>query len=148
MKRFIMLMMVFLIGVSGCARFNAGEAVDTDFQTADQLVNNAKYDEAAAAYDKIAKESFGTERGAHALFLAAALPAYHDNPRKDYAKALQSFEEFLRIYPNSDKSRDAQNWRSLLKTILELKKENERLSKSIEELKRIDIRHEERRKGK
>jgi hypothetical protein len=61
--------------------------------------------------------------------------------------ALQGFDEFLRVYPDNERAHDARNWRSVLKMVQELKKENEHLTKSIEELKRIDIRHEEQRKG-
>ena len=151
MKLLIGIVLFSVISVSGCALHKAPEvAVKTDpeFQAADRFVNEKQYTEAAAAYDKIAKESPATERGANALFAAAATHAYYENPRKDYLKAFQLFDEFLKSYPASDKFRDAQNWRAVLKTVLELKKENDRLNKSIEQLKKIDIRHEERRKGK
>jgi outer membrane protein assembly factor BamD (BamD/ComL family) len=119
---------------------------DVDLENAGRFFREKKYSEAIAAYDKIAKDSPRSELGARALYDAAFTHAFYDNPHKDYVQALQGFEEFLREYPNSEKANDAQNWRSILKTVLELKKENEHLTKNIEELKRIDIRHEERRR--
>jgi len=80
-----------------------------------------------------------------ALFQAACLAAWYDNPRKDYALALQSFEDFLKRYPDHAKAQDARNWLELLKSILEARKENERLNRSIEQLKKLDIRYEEKR---
>ncbi len=145
MKSFILIVLA-IVCFSGCASFSPG--ADPEFRKADELVNAKKFGDAEAAYEKISKESRGTERGADALFFASVTYVYYDNPRKDYQKAFQSFDDFLRAYPNNKMARDAQNWRAILKTVLEMKKDNERLTKSIEQLKRIDIRHEERRKGK
>lgn len=80
-----------------------------------------------------------------AQFEVAYLQAAYDNPAKDFAQALAGFNEFLWRYPNHAKARDAENWRAVLKLILDMKKENDRLNKSIEQLKKLDIRHEERR---
>jgi outer membrane protein assembly factor BamD (BamD/ComL family) len=119
---------------------------DVDLENADKFFREQKYSEAIAAYDKIAKDSPRSERGARALYGAALTHAYYDNFHTDYVLALQRFDEFVRAYPNNERASEAQNWRSVLKIMLELKKENEHLTKSIEQLKRIDIRHEERRR--
>jgi outer membrane protein assembly factor BamD (BamD/ComL family) len=122
-----------------------GQEQDAEFDSADGFIKEKRYNEAIAAYNKIAQESMGSERGARALYNSAFAHAFYDNPHKDYVLALQGFEEFLREYPDNERASDAQNWRSTLKMVQELKKENEHLTKSIEELKQIDIRHEERR---
>jgi outer membrane protein assembly factor BamD (BamD/ComL family) len=83
---------------------------------------------------------------ADALFEAAYLQAFYDNPHKDFAQALQGFDEFLKRYPDHARAQEAHNWHFVLKTILDTKKENDRLNQSIEELKKLDIRHEERRR--
>ncbi len=77
------------------------------------------------------------------------------NPQRNYAQAIEELDEFLRLYPDNVRVPDAQNLRFLLKVVIDLKKENEHLSKSIgqlnksiEQLKKLDIRHEERRVGK
>ncbi len=134
-----------VIALAGCSgRF----LQDGDLAGADKLLKQKKYTEAAGSYDKISREAAGTDRGAVALFEAARVRTSYDNPHRDYATALQKFDEFVRKYPNSEMVYDAQSWRSILKAIVELKKENEQLTKSIEQLQKIDVRHEERRKGK
>lgn len=114
----------------------------------EKLVKERKYQEALAVYDRTAKESAGTDRGASALFSAAELRVWSDNPGRDYTASLQKFEEYLKLYPDHRKVREALNWRHMIRTVLELRKENEQLTKNIEQLKRVDIRHEERRTGK
>ncbi len=146
MKRIIGLLMLAVLGFAGCARFQAQGGSDAEFRDADRLVGEKKYTEALAVYDKIAKESTGTERGANALYAGAVTRAYYDNPNRDFAQALQSFEDFLKAYPDNARSGEAQSWRSILKLAIDLKKENERLLRNIEQLKRIDIRHEQQRR--
>ncbi len=143
MSRLIIFAALLACIVSGCAGFNGQDAQLAD---AERFASDRKYSEAIAIYDKIVKKSPHSKNQAHALFASAITRAYYDNPTRDYGVALQKFEEFLRLYPSDDKATDARNWRTVLKTVLELKRENEQLNKSIQELKRIDIRHEQRRK--
>jgi outer membrane protein assembly factor BamD (BamD/ComL family) len=145
-RRLFFFMLLLTCCFSACARYKADH--DVDLENADRFFREKKYPEAIVSYDRIAKDSPRSERGAQALYDVAFTHAFYDNPHKDYMLALQGFDEFLRVYPNDDRASEARNWRSILKIVLELKKENEHLAKSIEELKRIDIRHEERRKGK
>jgi outer membrane protein assembly factor BamD (BamD/ComL family) len=119
---------------------------DADFENADQLIQEKKYNAAIAIYSRIAKEAPRSERGADALFAAATTRICFDNPGKDYQTALQEFDEFLRLYPKSDKAHDARNWRSVIKTVVDLRKENDNFRQNIEQLKKIDIKHEERRR--
>ena len=144
MRRLFFLVLLLTCCFSACAMYKADH--DVDLENADKFFREQKYSEAIAAYDKIAKDSPRSERGARALYGAALTHAYYDNSHTDYVLALQRFDEFVRAYPNNERATDAQNWRSILKMMLELKKENEHLTKSIEQLKRIDIRHEERRR--
>jgi outer membrane protein assembly factor BamD (BamD/ComL family) len=142
-RRLFFLVLLLTCCLSACARYKADH--DVDLKNADRFFREKKYSEAIAAYDKIAKDSPRSELGARALYDAAFTRAFYDNPRKDYVLALQGFDEFLRVYPDNERAHDARNWRSVLKMVQELKKENEHLINSIEELKRIDIRHEEKR---
>jgi outer membrane protein assembly factor BamD (BamD/ComL family) len=115
-------------------------------ENAGRLVKERRYAEALATYCKIAKESPASERGASALFACASVRAFYDNPQRDYGLALQEFDEFLQLYPNNEKAGEAQNWRSVLKVVIDLKRENEHLTTSIEQLNQLDIRQEERRR--
>lgn len=144
MRRLVALVLLSTCCLSACARLMG--VWDGEFENAGRLVKERRYNEALATYCKIARESPASERGASALFACASVRAFYDNPQRDYALALQEFDEFLRLYPNDERARDAQNWRSVLKAVLDLKKENEHLTTSIEQLKELDIRHEERRR--
>ncbi len=119
--------------------------LEVEYQNAAALVKEKKYQEAIAAYRKIVAESPQSPDAADALFETAYLYVFFDNPQRDYGLALAGFDEFLRRYPHHAKAQDARNWRVVLKSILDARKENEHLIKNIEELKKLDIRHEERR---
>lgn len=146
------------ICLSGCARIIGGQ--DTEMYRAESLLRERDYPEAIAVYRQIAKETDDPERAAHAQFALASALAYYDNSLKDYAAAFQEFDQFLKMYPDDEKANEARQWRSLLRMVVELEKENENLNKnieqykqniehlnkSIEQLKQLDIRHEERRR--
>lgn len=121
---------------TGCASLTPP---DRELMVADGLVAQKKYTEAVSAYRTIIKNNSDPEISAEVRFRLAYILISHDNPQPDYPKALQEFEEFLRLYPAHEKAEEAKTWRQALKTI-------ERLNKNIEELKRLDIRHEEKRK--
>ena len=143
--RHLILLVVLAGGLASCAHLQPQPVQDADTRLAGSLVQEKKFKEAAELYEKVAARALGTALGAEALFSAARIRCQYDNPQKEYQHALQDLDEFLKTYPDSELAGDAQDRRSLIKTILELKKENERLSNSIEELKRVDIRHEEQR---
>ncbi len=147
-RSLMIIVLVLLSYLAGCARLpqQQPQPVDAELVQADSLQHEKKYREALDIYEKVAKDSSGTERGAVALFSAGKVRLLFDSPQKEYQRALQNFDEFLARYPNDSLAADAQAWRTLLKTVLDLRKENEHLSKSIEELKRVDIRQEERRR--
>jgi TolA-binding protein len=62
-----------------------------------------------------------------------------DNPQKDYAQALHEFETFYKLYPEERRTPEVLNWIAVLKTLSDR-------NRSIEQLKQLDIRHEERRR--
>ncbi len=93
-----------------------------------------RYNEAVAAYKKIAADSPRSALAADALYEIALVHLFHDNPRKEYAQAIRTFEEFLKLHPDNKRAPEAQNWIYILRTIQELKKNNEQLNMSIEQL--------------
>jgi len=141
-KVFVMLAMIYLYG---CAMAPVPNQSEQAFQNAAISLKDNKYSEAIAVYRKIVAEDPGSELAADASFELALVLIAQDNPQNDLIKAISEFEIFLKRYPNNKRSYDAQIWISALKAILELKKENEHLKKNIDQLKRLDIRHEERR---
>ncbi|HAR41605.1 MAG TPA: hypothetical protein DCS07_03070 [Bdellovibrionales bacterium] len=106
---------------------------------ADGLFQDRKYSDAAASYRRVIREHSGSTSTAEARFNLARTLAWHDNPQRDYAAALQEFDEFLRAFPDHALAHEARNWRLVLKTVDDLKK-------SLDQLKKLDIKHEERRK--
>lgn len=146
MKR--ILVFIAVIALAGCVAFKSPSVPDEDFQAAAAALKEKKYPEAVSAYKKILAESPQSERSADALFQLAYIQTLYDNPQRDYIKALQSFDEFIKRYSQHEKIQDAENWHAVLRTVLDLKKENDRLHKNIEQLKKLDIRHEEKRIGK
>ncbi len=118
---------------------------EKQLQDASASVKEKRFKEAAAAFNKIMSESPDSLPAANALFELALLNAHHDNPQRDYVQASRTFAEFLKRYPDNKRADEARTWISVLKTIQELKKQNEHLTESIEELKQLDIKHEERR---
>ena len=146
MKKVIVLLAV--IWFAGCATKSVVTVTgpEKQFQDAAVSVKEKRFKEAAAACNRIMADAPDSPLAADALFELALINAYHDNPQRDYAQATRTFSEFLKRYPNNRRADEAQTWISVLRTIQELKKQNERLNESIEELKQLDIRHEERRR--
>lgn len=118
---------------------------EAEFQNATNLVRQKRYSDAHAVYRKIAADSPQSSIGIAALFELSYLLVVPENPQKDYALALQGFETFVKLHPDHPKAQDAETWRAVLKLVLDTKKENDHLNKSIEQLKKLDIRHEEKR---
>jgi outer membrane protein assembly factor BamD (BamD/ComL family) len=146
------LSLILLAAITACVPSPPPTAVATGpelaYENARASAKEKKYTKAIAAYRKIAADSPQSPLAAEALFEIAYLQAFYDNPQKDYELALTGFDEFLKRFPHHEKAPDAKNWRVLLKTILDMKKENEQLHESIEELNKLDVRHEEQRKEK
>jgi len=146
-KKIIVLIAIILL--SGCATGRVVTGPEQQFQAAEVCVKEKKFKEAAATFRKIAADAPpASPLAADALFELALVHANHDNPQRDYVQAIQTFEQLIKRHPDYSKIPEAQIWISVLKTVQDLKKENEKLIESIEQLKRLDIRHEERRKGK
>jgi outer membrane protein assembly factor BamD (BamD/ComL family) len=145
-KKVIVLLAV--IWFSGCATTSVVTGPEKQFQDAAASVKEKRYKEAAASYNKIMADAPDSALAADAMFELALINAHYDNPQRDYTHAIRSFAEFVKRYPDNRRADEARTWLSVLRTVQELKKQNERLNESIEELKQLDIKHEERRKTK
>ncbi len=119
---------------------------DLDMQKAAALEKDKKYTDAIAAYRKIVTRYPQSTVAADALFAIAHIYVIYDNPQKDYAEALADFEDFDKHYPEHEKAQEAKNWQAILKLVLDMKKETVRLRKNIDELEKVDIQHEEKRR--
>jgi len=155
------IILIAIIWLSGCAtgdvptagvltvpekQFQDVTVPETQFQAAAVSVKEKRYKEAADAYKKISADAPSAQLAADALFELALVHAHHDNPQRDYTQATRLFSEFVKRYPDNRRADEARTWISVLKTVQELKKQNEHLNESIKELKKLDILHEERRR--
>lgn len=127
---------VVLVLASGCATFVVPQR---ELSRAESLFENRKYADAIAIYRTLMRSNSNTASAAEARYALAYTLAYYDNPQRDYGQALQEFEEFLKLYPDHRKAQDAKNWRQVLRTV-------DTLNKSIEQLKQLDKKIEQKRK--
>jgi outer membrane protein assembly factor BamD (BamD/ComL family) len=147
-------LLVALAVAAGCATFNAAQkpmlppSSDMPIAKAQKLIREKKYADAIAALEQMLREDLSPSQAAEAKYLIATVYVAADNPRRDYARALTEFDEFLRRYPDDEKAPEAKSWKTAIKTILDTRKENENLHKKIEGLKQLDVRQEEKRLGK
>jgi len=137
----------------GCAQFLSSPLDENPLQIeklteAQKLQQDGRFAEALETYKKIMQEVPGSESAATAKFGTALILVSADNSRRDYAQAIVVFEEFASQFPKHRRAPEARSWRTLLKTALDSKKENERLNKNIEMLKQLDLKQEEKRLGR
>lgn len=119
---------------------------EVDYQYARALVRGGNYHEALVVYQRILTTAPHSPQAADAEFDMAYLYVRNDFQQKDYHQALAGFEVFLQKYPQHVNVHEAKNWQVVLRSLFDSNKENERLKKNIEQLKKLDIRHEERRR--
>ena len=150
--RYVSICIIVAFLSSGCAGFlssgNDLSAPEIKSAEARKLLDEYKYSEAVAAFQKIIKEYPNSGWAANAIYGIATSYVSVQNPHKDYVQALAHFEDFLYQYPQHEHATDAKNWRQAIKVIIDSKKENERLLKNIEQLKQLDMRQEQKRLGK
>ncbi len=125
----------FIITLSSCAVLSGTRSISA----ADNYLKKKQYSNAVAAYREFLQEAPDSFYAADARYGLAMTLVAADNAQKDYAQATHEFEIFVKLYPNDKRSSEAQNWVAVLKAL------NDQ-NKRIEQLKRLDIRHEERRR--
>jgi outer membrane protein assembly factor BamD (BamD/ComL family) len=153
-----LIMMAAICCIFGCASTTPHQVMtgpEIEYRAAAAFMKDKRFNDAIVIYRKIMDEAPDSIVAADARYQVALLHAIHDNPQRDYVRSIQEFDEFLKLHPADSKVPEAWNWIAVLTIIQDLKKENDllkkdndQLRKNIEELKLLDIRHEERRKGK
>jgi outer membrane protein assembly factor BamD (BamD/ComL family) len=140
---FILALLLLVAGCAGAPAAKADHARSNQTAAAEAL--GKSYRDAMAKNQRIAAENPRSEAAAEARFQMAYILTLPDNPQRDYESALQAFDDYLRRYPRHPRFAEAQSWRAVLKAIVDLRAENVRLTKVIDQLKTIDIQHEEKR---
>lgn len=133
---FLLSLWVLCVIISACASLTGP---GSNVRAANGLVESKKFSEAVLKYQEIIRDHPDSSSAADARYGLAMVLVSYENPQRDYAQALHEFDEFIRLYPDDPRFREAQNWRHALRTLHDL-------SNSIEQLKRLDIRHEEKRR--
>jgi outer membrane protein assembly factor BamD (BamD/ComL family) len=128
-------MIVFLLLLSSCSIITGTR----DIAIADNFVQKRDFANAVSAYRKLLEENPDSFYARDARFRLAMALIAADNPHKDYLQALHEFEAFAKQFPNDRRTAEIQNWIVALRTLTDL-------SKNIQDLKKLDIRHEERRR--
>ncbi len=111
-----------------------------------RLLVQGDYEGAVNENLKILSLAHHTPPEDEALFNMGLIYAHSENPKKDYGKSLRFFKKLIKDYPQSPWIEQTKIWVGMLQ-------ENEKLSRSIEELnqvieksKLVDIEIEERKR--
>lgn len=129
------IIVITTIFLSSCAFITGNQ----DISLADALFEKKHYSEATDTYRKFLRENPNSLYASDAQYNLAKILITADNSKRDYVQALHEFETFYKLYPKDVRNLEVQNWIAVLKVL------NKR-SKSIEQLRRLDVRHEERRR--
>lgn len=116
------------------------------FVLSEKLLAEGNYEGALKENQRILSLSGSNPPGDEALFNMGVILAHPGNSKKDYAKSLALFKRLLKDHPGSPWADQGKIWVGLLQ-------ENEKLSRSIEELnrvieksKQVDIEIEEKKR--
>lgn len=100
---FIVCMTTAPILICGCSHLNDGKA---NFQEANDLFNQGKYQASLGKYEQIAVKYPTTAD--RVLFEMAIIYAHPKNEQKDYQKSLEYFEKLIKDYPGSGYRQDSE----------------------------------------
>ncbi len=123
-------------------------ASSAEIEEARKLIKGRQYPDALSVLEKALQQKEASAMVPEIRYLIATIYVAADNPQKDYAEAFTEFDEFVHLYPDHDRAVEAKSWRQAIKSLLDARKENERLHKTIEGLKQLDVRQEQKRMGK
>jgi tetratricopeptide (TPR) repeat protein len=129
-------------------RIEEWEQAREPFLLSEKLLSEGNYEGALKENQRILSASGQNPPGDGALFNLGLILAHPGNMKKDYAKSLALFRRLLKDHPGSPWAEQAKTWVGVLQ-------ENEKLSRSIEELsvvieksKQVDIEIEEKKREK
>ncbi len=97
-----------------------------------RLLSRGEFDRAVEENQKLLSKYGSTPMADEALFSMGLIYAHHDNPKKDYNKALSFFKKLTKEFPQSSRVEEAKIWISVLD--------------SIEKAKQVDIEIEGKKK--
>ena len=124
-----------------------------DLELAEKLLSKGDYAGALKENEKIVRLFPSESPGDSALFYMGLIWAHPNNPQKNYAKALESFQMIDRDYPQSELKEEVSVWSDVIKKLIRYEGDINDLEKTVTDLKNrlntlkeIDIGIEKKRR--
>jgi TolA-binding protein len=138
---------IFLILV-GCAAFKDASSMIgvSPLTRAQAFFDQGKYQEAIRVYRQIVDDDPSNRLAAEAQFRIGYTDSYFQNPKPDYAASVKEFQQVLDRFPKSQWADEAKNWIAILSQLIHQRAENQRLQKDLQQLMKLDIESEKRRR--
>jgi hypothetical protein len=134
---------------TGCSFVHEGvktENVTTPLSTANRLYAQADYAEALKEYEKILASAGSGPEAEEAHFYSGLIYASPRNVKRDTGKSLTHLKWVTKNYPHTSMAEHARTLISLLQEYEELNRSYEKQNAIIEQLKRVDIGIEDKKR--
>jgi TolA-binding protein len=115
---------------------------------AKNLLDQNDFEGALKEYQKLLTQSGQHSPADEALFQIGMIYAHFGNPKKDYGKSLTFLKKLLKDFPQSPRAEQARLWVGLLQEHERLTQTVQKLQQTLEEIKKVDIEIEEKKKEK
>jgi TolA-binding protein len=112
------------------------------------LIAQGNYDAAIREFQQVLSQTPAAPPGDEALFFLGAAFAHPGNPKRDYAKSLGFFKKLLKEYPQGPWADQARAWIAMIQENEKAAQTVDRLTRTIEQYKQVDLEIEELKKGK
>jgi tetratricopeptide (TPR) repeat protein len=129
-------------------RIEEWERLREPFLLSEKLLSEGNYEGALKENQRILSVSGQNPPGDGALFNMGLILAHPGNAKKDYAKSLGLFKRLIKDHPESPWADQAKTWVGVLQENEKLSRSNEELGLVIEKSKQVDIEIEEKKREK
>jgi tetratricopeptide (TPR) repeat protein len=118
------------------------------FLLSQKLLAEGNYEGALKENQRILSLSGQNPPGDEALFNMGLIQAHPGNSKRDYAKSLALLKRLIKDHPQSPWVEQAKTWAGVLQENEKMSRSIEELSRVIEESKKVDIEIEEKKREK
>ena len=158
--------MIILGTFSGCIHMWQKWQAEDRFSDAKKLMNEGDYEEALQESNEVLRV-YPHSMGDRALYIIGLLYVHPENPNRDYGLSLEYFESVIEEFPESPLQNETKIWieviqeigtlqRDLVQANVNIEQNNKKISMleshikelkgQIEELKKVDLGIEERKR--
>ncbi|MDQ1331626.1 MAG: hypothetical protein QG578_1894 [Thermodesulfobacteriota bacterium] len=149
-------LLVIFLSVAGCAaalnlqnKWQGHKRIDL----AENLAGRGDYDQALNEDEAVIRLFPGDSPGDRALFHMGIILAHPENPKKNYKKAIESFQQLAGNFPGSALREEARVWTGVIKELIRYEEKVKELEgtvsaykKQVHTMKEIDIGIEEKKR--